>query len=370
MKPASFQSEQWMTEYEHQARVNLTDSSADALSFEELMAFEPELFRNLTLDYGTIEGDPRLKTEILSFYKNRNPKTLALAHGCSEAIRLAMEVLLESGDHVITFSPGYQQFWEIPQKMGCEVSLLPLNEEDWSLPLFRIENALRHNTRLIILNNPNNPTGKPFSKEDLAALIELAAKYDLYILCDEVYLYPDEDYPSLSDLYEKAVCASSLSKTLGLPGLRSGWVKGPEEVIHDINLARDYSLISTGPLSDMAALCALRHRDEIRAPIAEVIEENRQTVEAWLKDHPDFDWVNPQGGSLGLLKMKGVADSAHFCRMLLRETGIFFVPGSCFKQEGSVRIGLGFHHENLARSLDETADFLHEYLKRTNRHND
>ncbi|WP_304684771.1 aminotransferase class I/II-fold pyridoxal phosphate-dependent enzyme [Ileibacterium valens] len=363
MKPASFLSEQWMTQYEHQARINLTDSSADSLSFEQLANFEPDLLKNLVLDYGTIEGDLRLREKILSFYKDRNPRTLAISHGCSEGSRLVMEVLLEAGDHVITYVPGYQQFWEIPEKMGCQVTLIELNEKDWSLDIEKLEKSINKKTKLLILNNPANPTGASLSNSQMLKIVEICKKHHVWILCDEVYLYPDEDHPSFNDLYDQAIVTSSLSKTLGLPGLRIGWIKGPESVVSDITLARDYSLISTGPLIDTLGYIALKHRDEIRKPIEKVIGHNRQTVDEWIGLQKDFEWVKPENGSLGFMKIVPITDSADFCRRLLDQTGIFFVPGSCFGKEGYVRIGLGFIHENIQGSLDEVRDFLQEYLK-------
>ncbi len=362
MKPASFQSEQWMTEYEHQARVNLTDSSADSLSFSQLAALEKDLLEDLVLDYGVIEGDPRLREEILSLYQNRDPATLALSQGCSQANRLVMEVLLEAGDHVITFIPGYQQFWEIPKRMGCDVSLIALDEQkNWSFLLDELEKTIRPQTRLLILNNPSNPSGSYLNREDLERLADLCRKHDLYVLCDEVYLYPDDAHPSFSDLYEKALATSSLSKILGLPGLRTGWIKGDPKVIEAVAAARDYSLISTGPLLDAMALIALRHREAIRKPIEQTIETNRRIIDEWLSDHPDFSWVSPQAGPLGLLRVHADISSEDFAKKLLEETGIFFVPGSCFEAEGHFRLSLGFRHENLKQTLDEIQSFLDRY---------
>lgn len=364
MRPASFRSEQWMTKYEHQAKTNLTDSSAESMTFEQLAKMEPDLLKDLVLDYGTIEGDLRLRKEILSFYKDRNPATLALMHGCSEANMMILQMLLSENDHVITFTPGYQQFSEIPRQMGCDVTLVSLNESDWTYDLDAFEKAIRPETRLVILNNPSNPTGAWLSGEQMERFISICRKHDLWVLNDEVYLYPDPSHPSMADQYEKAIVTSSISKVLGLPGLRLGWIKGPESVIRDVVLARDYSLISTGPVADRLALIALRHREAIRQPIQEIIDENIRKINGWLKKHPDFSWVSPANGHLGFLKYGGKLPSEELAAGLIEKSGILFVPGSCFDKDGYLRIGLGFRHPDLEERLDDLEAYLQKSMSK------
>lgn len=200
-----FEAEQWMTDYEQQAVHNLTDSSISALTFEELMVLEPALLKDLRLDYGEITGDHRLKREILSFYRDQNEETLTFANGCLHANKVAMEVLLNEGDHVITIVPGYQQYTNVPLSMGCTVTEIPLEMDTWTVDLNQVRQAIQENTKLIILNNPGNPTGYHLDTAQLQELTEMAREHDLWILSDEVYMLPDEEHPSIADVYEKGL---------------------------------------------------------------------------------------------------------------------------------------------------------------------
>ncbi len=164
-----------------------------------------------------------------------------------------MNTLLEKGDEVISVVPGYQQFVDVPKSLGCKVHLVELDEMDWQVSVEKFRGVLNSSTKMIILNNPSNPTGTEYSNEFLNALIELCKPYNTYILCDEVYRGLNEEV-SISDLYENGISTSSLSKMFSLAGLRLGWIKANEYVIHQINIRRDYSMISTGPLVDKLML--------------------------------------------------------------------------------------------------------------------
>ena len=153
MKLADFKVEQWMNDHEMQAKYNLTDTCSKEMSLKELLDLE-SIDLDMILDYGEITGSQAAKKGILSLYESGNYKQITTCHGCLEANMLEMQTLLEKGDHVITFSPGYQQFMEIPASLGCEVSILPLDAH-WQPSLEAVKDALCANTKMVILNNPN-----------------------------------------------------------------------------------------------------------------------------------------------------------------------------------------------------------------------
>lgn len=352
MKLKDFEVEQWMNDYEHQARVNLTDTSVSALTFKELMDLEPGLLDSTVLDYGEITGDPRLKAEILSFYINQDPQTLTMAQGCLQANEMVLLTLLEPGDHVMTLKPGYQQFSDYPRALGCSVEEIPLNPEDWSLDssLLRAAVEKRTDTKLLILNNPSNPTGSYIPADQMEEIIALCREHGIWLLCDEVYKLPPQ--PAVSDLYEKGISTSSLSKFYGLAGLRLGWIKAADkELMNAINSRRDYSIISTGPLCDALGYAALKHKDELLARADTIICENKQTIAKWLKNSDVFDCVLPEYGTVSFLHYSLDVPSKVLAQKLLEETGIFFVPGACFGYENYLRLGLGQKHEDLEGAL-------------------
>lgn len=348
MKLADFKVEQWMNDHEMQAKYNLTDTCSKEMSLKELLDLE-SIDLDMILDYGEITGSQAAKKGILSLYESGNYKQITTCHGCLEANMLVMQTLLEKGDHVITFSPGYQQFMEIPASLGCEVSILPLDAH-WQPSLEAVKDALCANTKMVILNNPNNPTGISFSKAFVQGLIDLCKARKIYILCDEVYRGFSDD-KSISDMYEWGISTSSLSKTLSLAGLRYGWIKADESIIHQINVRRDYAMISTGPLMDALATIALRHKTELMAANKARIETNKQTVREWLKDHPHFEAQLPEAATVSFLHFDYPISSVEFAEDCLAETGVFFVPGSCFGYESYLRLGLGQDSEKMKEGL-------------------
>lgn len=365
MEIKDFKSEKWMTDYERQAVYNLTDTSTDSWTFEELIALDPTALKNLPLDYGWITGDPTLRKEILSLYQNQDEDTLTLCCGASQGNELVMALLLKPNDHVISFSPGYQQFWEFPKWFHATSTEVPLKKDDWSIDFEAFQKAIRPETKLVLLANPHNPTGTWLDQGALEKLVSICKDKGIWILCDEVYRDPNGKDPSLSDLYEKGISTGSLSKQYGLAGLRTGWIKGPASIIQSINTFRDYAMISTGPLTERLGVIALQHRDVLSQRAQEVMKKNKAIVAQWLKNNPYFSCTIPSRGPVGFLKLPEGLSSTQFALDLLEKTGIFFVPGSCFGLDGYVRLAFGKSHTNLLKTLTTLNTFMETYSPET-----
>lgn len=361
MRLLDFKVEQWMNDYEYDAIYNLTDTCVKALTLQELLDLESLDFKGLTLDYGQITGDIDLKKAILSLYKSGTIDNVTTAQGCLQANELVMNTLLEKEDEVITVVPGYQQFVDILKSIGCKVHVIGLRERDWQVDIESFEQYINSNTKMIILNNPSNPTGTEYSKQFLMRLIDLCRVNDIYILCDEVYRGLNDEL-SISDIYEKGISTSSLSKVFSLAGLRLGWVKANEDVIHQINVRRDYSMISTGPLVDKLGLIALKHKDILIDRAKSIILKNKAIVTEWLKCNPNFECILPKGGTVCFLKYGFELKSESFAKLLLVEKGIFFVPGSCFDKEYYFRLGLAQDSFLFKNGLSELTNFVDEHL--------
>ena len=355
MRLPVFKVEQWMTDYENQAIYNLTDTCIQAHSLSEL-----QLDKDIVLDYGSITGDIKTKECILSMYETGDINSITTTHGCLEANELVMMTLLEKGDHVITFTPGYQQFIEFPKMLGCEVSCISCFEkENWMPNLEKVKEAITGSTTMVILNNPNNPTGAYLDRDMLETLIEICREKKIYIFCDEVYRC-DLSQASISDLYEYGVSTSSLSKAFGLAGLRFGWIKANQEIINRINQVRDYTMISTGPLSDAFAKCALEKKGKFLKDGQAIIQKNKEIVSKWLEKDSRFHVVLPKTGTVCFLGYDFDIDSQTLSRELLKE-GIFFVPGSCFEASRYLRLGLGQESTKLEIGLEKLSQWVDDY---------
>ncbi len=355
MKLANFKVEQWMDDYEMQAKYNLTDTCAMPLSLKELLKME-SIDLDMVLDYGMITGSNEVKEGILSLYESGSFENITTCHGCLEANTMIIDTLLEAGDHVITFEPGYQQFMEMPKSIGCQVSILPLHQPNWQPDIEEVKQTIQANTKMVLINNPNNPTGILYNEAFLSDLIEECKKQQIYILCDEAYRGFAEQ-KSISDQYEWGISTGSLSKVFSLAGLRYGWIKAHPEIIRQINVRRDYVMISTGPLLDGLASIALKHKDALIERNRNIIETNKKIIQDWLKENPSFHLALPEASTVSFLKYDFDFPSEEFAKTVLEEIGVFFVPGSCFGYENYLRLGLGRDSKNFKEGLNQLSQW-------------
>ena len=353
-----FKVEQWMTIHEGNAKYKLTDTCMKPLTWQELQAYDTNhLLDTITLDYGDITGSKAVKEEILSLYNTGDIDNITCIPGCLLANQTVMDTLLEKGDTVICYTPGYQQFYDYPKSLSCNVIKLPLYEEnDWQPSIDDLEDAMQNDVKLIIMNNPSNPTGVIFEETYINKMIELATKQNTWILADEVYRGLNNQ-PSMSDLYDKAISTSSLSKIYSVAGIRFGWIKGSKEIIEKINYRRDYTFISCGPLSDMCAQIVLLHKEEILKKNLEIIEKNKEVVRKWLEENPSFSLVMPKSGTVGFLKYDGDISSEELATTLQEKYGVMFVPGCCFDDENHLRLTFTCENEVMSEGLELFKNF-------------
>ena len=220
-----------------------------------------------------------------------------------------------------------------------------LLEEDGYLPdPDALRAACDDRTSLIVLNNPNNPTGALIDEPLLREIVEVARERDAWLFCDEVYRRlehePGTTAPSVADLYEKGVSSGSMSKSYSLAGLRTGWVAGPPEIIRRCLDVRDYTTISAGVLDDALAAAALEHRDKVLERSLEIVRGNLAVVDEWIAREPRLHYVRPRAGTIALVHYDYGLPSVDFCQGMFDFNGAFVMPGIAFGEEHSFRLGL------------------------------
>jgi len=372
MKIAEFDVETWMTDHENHCQYNLTETCISSLSLNDLQSFVDENIAehlmSMTMDYGPIIGSPRLKKAILSLYEKGNADNITISHGAINGNELVMMTLLKPGDHVISFYPSYQQMYDFPRSLGCEVSLIELKEENNWLPSIEdFKKYMKPHTKMFCLNAPNNPTGTTLPLSLMKEIIALAKEHHCYILCDEIYrglnTVTKEKSPSFSDYYEKAIVTQSLSKVFSFAGLRLGWIKGPKEVIDLINLRRDYHIISSGPMDDYLACLVLENKEQILKRNFEIVNKNKEILKEWMAHEPHVSCVIPEDGTVGFLKYDFDIPSKQLCEKLQEETGVFFVPGSAFGIEYHLRFGFTHEESEVREGLQVFSNWLKKFNK-------
>ncbi len=361
--------EMWMNEFENNCELNLAETCVESLTLGELFEIaevQDSILSDLSamkMTYGAIEGSDRLRSAISSLYSSQTPANVLTTHGTIGANSLVHQTLVGRGDHVISVIPTYQQHYSIPESLGADVELLHLKAENAFLPdLDALRAMVRPDTRLIAINNPNNPTGALMDRDFLEQIVDIARSVGAWLLCDEVYRGTDQHgdgvTAAVADLYEKGISTAGMSKAFSLAGLRLGWIVGPVELLHQVMIHRDYNTISVGQVDELFAAMALENSDKILARAHRITRQNLQIVSDWVEGEPLISWVKPKSGTTALLKYDLPISSREFCVALLEEEGVMLTPGSAMDMEGWLRLGYTNPTDDLRAGLIKLSAFL------------
>ena len=370
MKIKPFAVEEWMNAWEVGAKYNIAETCVDSISMNELFELtgedKTEFLNRLCarrLSYGDIEGLPEFRKGVCGLYKTLNIENIVPTHGASGANHHVFYSLISPGDRVVSIMPTYQQLYSIPESYGADVQILHLSKENNYLPdLEKLRRLVTPETKMICINNPNNPTGALMSEQILREIVEIARSADAWILCDEVYrhLSQEDDWcPSIVDLYEKGISVSSMSKVFSLAGLRLGWI-----ATHDMSVVksclshRDYNLVSCGVFDEMLAAAALKHRDKLLERSRKIVRENLQILGDWVGSEPHVSYVKPQAGTTALVYYDLDISSYEFCEEMYKKTGAFVTPGDCFEVPHSMRIGYAYGKQDLIDGLKAISEYI------------
>ena len=376
MKIREFGVEIWMNEFENNCEFNLAETCVESLTIEQLLAMSGKIDSVMTdllpmkMTYGAIEGSDRLRDNICELYTKQSRSNIMVTHGTIGANALIYQALVHAGDHVISVLPTYQQHYSIPESQGAKVSILPLREENQFLPdLDALRAMATPDTKLIAINNPNNPTGALMDREFLLEVVDIARECNAHLLCDEVYRGTDQEgggfTDAVVDLYEKGISTAGMSKAFSLAGLRLGWIAAPRNVIEAVSIHRDYNTISVSMIDDYFASIALECRDKIIARAQKITRNNLNILDAWVQGEPSITYVKPKSATVALLKYDFDMSSRDFCVQLLEQTGVMFTPGSAMDMEGYVRVGYANSEEILTRGLEKVSEFLENLRGKT-----
>ena len=364
-----FAVEEWMNEYEVGALYNIAETCVDSVSLDELFELTGENKEDFLKDfcaqrltYGDIWGSKALRSGISKLYHTIKADEVVLTHGAAGANHHVFCSLISAGDRVVSIMPTYQQLYSIPEAIGADVAIMHLKQENDYLPdLNELKSLVTPETKMICINNPNNPTGALMSKELLGSIVEIARGVGAYILCDEVYRHltqKDEWCESIVDLYEKGISVSSMSKVFSLAGLRMGWIATHDEAARKAFLShRDYNLISCGMFDDAIASIALRHSDVMLKRNQRIVRENLAILDDWIKENPHFFYTKPKAGTTALVYYDFDITSYEFCKRMYHETGAFVTPGDCFEQPHSMRVGYACDVNTLRDGLAAVTKF-------------
>ena len=326
-----------------------------------------DLDPNQSLDWNNrdFRGLPELRDHVLAqagLTGVCSQSDVLITAGAAEANYLAIMQLLQPGDEIVIETPGWPQAEVLAKAIGAKITRITRQENDgWRLPIDRIADAVSDQTKMIFLTNPNNPTGDLLSPEEINQLVIIADRVGAWLLIDEVYAGLEWDgprAPSVAGLYPKGITTGSVSKALGLQGLRTGWMICPDpQMIMDAVILRENSSEIMNIMGEVISEIALRP-NRYTAAMETARRDGRDNLaqmNAWVDAQAGLSWVPPRAGLIGLARLPDGIDSDDFARRLLADPyRTFLLPGSAYDQPRHIRLGVGGGaavnlHDGLAR---------------------
>ena len=298
------------------------------------------------------------------------PADVLITAGAAEANYLAIMQTLQPGDEIVIETPGWPQAEVLAKAIGARITRIERREADgWRLPIDQIADVVNDRTKMIFLTNPNNPTGDLLSSDEIARLVRIADPVGAWLLIDEVYAGLEWDgprAPSVAGMYQRGITTGSVSKALGLQGLRTGWMICPDpQMIMDAVILRENSSEIMNIMGEVIAEIALRP-DRFGAAMHKARAEGRANLaqmNAWVEAQDGLSWVSPRAGLIGLARLPDGIDSDLFARTLLADPyRTFLLPGSAYDQPNHIRLGVGGGAAvNLQDGLERVAKALQNW---------
>ncbi len=369
MKYSPFRMERWQSTFENRVEINLSESGVHPMTVAELMALagREEGVDDVRLVYGQSNGSDGLRDRIAALYPGASEASVLVTVGGAEANFVAHWHLLNQERPAAVLLPNYMQVPGMVENFGAPVFPFHLREEEgWQPDLDQLRDALIEGANFILITNPNNPTGAVLTLESMDGIVALAEEYGAWILSDEVYRGAEvrgEETPSFWGRTEKVLVTNSLSKAYGLPGLRLGWVVGPEALIADLWGRTDYTTISPATLSDHLAAVALEPgtRAGILRRTRKIIRENFDTMAEWIDAQEGlFSYRPPDAGAICYLRYRSDVNSSELAEKLRAEKDLLVVPGDHFGMDQYLRLGFGNPRDELLEGLGRIADTFRE----------
>jgi aspartate/methionine/tyrosine aminotransferase len=264
-------------------------------------------------------------------------RELAVCCGATEGMVASMLALLDQGDEIVVFEPFYENYWPDSQLSGTSVRYVPLRPLLWTFDPDELRAAFTPRTRAVVINTPNNPTGRVFNIDELTAIARLCQEFDALAITDEIYEHITFDNQrhipilTLPGMRDRSVLVNSLSKTFSVTGWRVGWVVAPPELTSSIRKVHDFLTVGAAAPLQQAGILALGLPDNYYARLAEMYEGKRNMMLEALSS-VGFVCSRPHGAYY-VMAQTGKFDFASdisFCDYLVREIGVAAVPGSSF----------------------------------------
>jgi aminotransferase len=325
-------------------------------------------FHHYTIPAGLAElrtaiSDKLLREKGLEY----SPKQVIVCNGCQEAAFIAILALVDPGDEVILQAPRFDAFDYMVNIAGGRVVTVPTKEEeDFALKAEDLRRAITDKTKLLLVANPNNPTGALIGRDELEKIAELAVQNDLLVISDEIYdkiIFDNREHYSLAsfpDMYERTVTINGFSKAYAMTGWRVGYLAAPMWLIEPAIEIKHSISICTPPAMQCGALEAIRHGETALAEMVATYQRRRDLIMKGL-DQLGMTYGHPGGGMYVYVNVSSSGlDAERFCYDLLEQEKVMIFPGTMFadKRNQHVRISLLAPEKKIQEALHRIGRFL------------
>ena len=372
MKLEPFEIEHYFRKYEFTAPFQISPSDCEPYTLDELLSLASptrrQQFESLWLGYTETQGGHELRGAIAGLHSGISAEQVIEAVP-QEGIFIAMASLLEAGDHIVAVHPCFQSLYEVGRAIGCQLSFWSAQKDGdgWQFDVDELKQLIRHNTKMLIINFPHNPTGCLPDHADFEAIVALARQHGLILFSDEIYRFLEQDaalrLPSASEVYEKSVALGGLSKAFGLAGLRVGWLITPDAAMMDKLLSfKCYTTICGSAPSEVLAVIALENCGTLTQRNIDIIQQNITQARAFFARYADlFALRYPQAGTIALAELKADMDVFAFAEAAVSEQGVMVLPAKIM-QFGGNYFRLGFGRRSFPHALEAFEQFIQERL--------
>jgi len=323
---------------ERTGAINLGQGFPDEDGPAQLLEAAAAAIRDGANQYAPLAGVPALRQAIAEHQRRMyglevDPDAgVQVTFGATEALAAALLGLLEPGDEVIILDPSYDAYGAAVALAGGVRRTVSLHPPDWGLDPDALRAAVGPRTRALVLNTPHNPTGKVFSRDELALIAGVCREHDLVAIADEVYehlVFDGEHVPlaTVDGMAERTLTLSSLGKTFSCTGWKVGWATGPEDLVTAVRSAKQYLTFAGATPFQHAGADALGLADGWYAGLAGALRERRDRLCAGLAA-AGLEVLVPQATYFANALVEG--DGAAFCRELPERCGVVAIPTGVF----------------------------------------
>lgn len=325
--------------------------------------------------YTPATGIPELKTALAGKLLSENgiryePSQISVNCGAKHSCYNAILACCDPEDEVIIPAPYWTSYPEMVRLVGAEPYIVETKRENgWKLTAEQFEDSISGRTKMLILNSPNNPTGAVYTKQELEALVEVAASEDILILSDEIYeklTYNGKEHVATASVSEAAkdltITVNGFSKAYSMTGWRLGYTAAPEEIAQTISTLQSHTTSNPTSFAQYGALAALQGDQKMITDMVEEYDMRRQYMMSRLQKINNVEVVEPDGAFYFLVDTTKIGlNSMNLTEKLLSRYQVAAVPGAAFGYDQSIRLSYATSLDIIKKGLDRFEEFCHAH---------